>query len=159
VCRIAVTVSSRSLSTSEAVDVAVFSAPVDGGPGEGSAVVNGEYIARPIIGGFDIWGAGSSMYVYRSSPNAMLSNFQPGATYSITLRVDYGTRSGTFTNALEFDCGGTLTSPSYDACTSGGFCSVNYSWVAPSIPTVCKLTGRAANSGLTDSFSVGFSVR
>ena len=158
-CRISVTVSSRSLSATEVVDVAVYSAPVDGGPGEGTAVVNGEYIARPVVSGFDIWGPGSSMYVYRSYSNTTLSNFQPGATYSITLRVDYGTRFGTFANNLEFDCGGTVTKSSYDNCANGGSCSVQYTWVAPTAPTVCKMTGRAANTGLTDSFSVGFAVR
>jgi hypothetical protein len=158
-CRISVTVSSRSLSATEVVDVAVFSAPVDGGPGEGSVQVNGEYIARPVVNGFSLWGGGSSMSVYRYSSNATLPNLRPGVTYSIDVQLDYGTRLGTFDKSLEFDCGGTLVKSSYDGCTSGGYCSANYSWTAPSFPTVCKMTGRAANSGLTDSFSVGFSVR
>lgn len=159
VCRISVTVSSRSLSATEAVDVAVFSAPVDGGPGEGTVVVNGEYIARPVVNGFYLWGAGSGMSVYRYYSNALLPDLQVGGTYTIDMELDYGTRSGIFSNDLEFDCGGTVTRPSYDNCSNGGYCRVNYSWTAPTVPTVCKMTGRAANSGLTDSFSVGFSVR
>jgi hypothetical protein len=158
-CRISVTVSSRSLSATEAVDVAVFSAPVDGGPGEGSAVVTGEYIARPVVNGFSVWGGGTSLSAYRYYPNATLPNLRPGTTYSIDMQLDYGTRFGTFSNNLEFDCGGTVMRSMYDGCTSGGYCSVSFSWVAPSSPAVCKMTGRAANSGLTDSFSVGFSVR
>ena len=158
-CRISVTVSSRSLSVTEAVDVAVFSVPVDGGPGEGSVQVNGEYIPRPNVNGFDIWGGGTSVSVFRYNPNVRLPSLQVGTTYSINLQLDYGTRFGAFDNAVALDCGGTLTRSSFDGCSTGGYCSVSYSWVAPATPAVCKLTGRAANSGLIDSFSVGFAVR
>jgi hypothetical protein len=159
-CRLSVTVSSRSLSVTEAVDVAVFSAPVDGGPGEGSVQVSGEYIPRPLVNGFYLSGGGMSMNVYRYyySPT-QLPNLQPGVTYSISVELNYGTRFGTFANNLEFDCGGTVTKSPYDSCSTGGSCSVSYSWTAPAAPAVCKMTGRAANSGLTDSFSVGFAVR
>ncbi|WP_309893040.1 hypothetical protein [Archangium sp.] len=157
-CRISVTVSSRSLSVTEAVDVAVFSAPVDGGPGEGSVQVSGEYIPRPTINSFDIRGGGTSVNVYRYNPNMPIPSLRTGVTYTINVQLDYGTRSGLFDNALEFDCGGTVTK-SYDNCTTGGYCSASYSWVAPTSLAACKMTGRAANSGLTDSFSIGFAVR
>jgi hypothetical protein len=154
VCRLSVTVSSRALSTTESVEVTTFSAPVDGGPGEGSVLVNGEYVARPTI--TSIYFSGTS--VYRSSSNATLPNAQAGSTYMVEMWLDFGTRFGTFTNSLESDCGGTWTK-SWDTCSSGSYCNAAYYWTAPASGSVCKLTARATNGSLTDSFSVGVAVR
>ncbi len=157
VCRISVTVSSRGQSVTEMIEVTVFSAPVDGGPVEGSIQVNGEYIARPVINSISVSGP-TGGYVYRTAPNATLPNMQPGVTYYVEMQVDYGTRFGTFENSLESDCGGTWTR-SWDSCGSGGNCNSSFNWTTPPVGTVCKLTARAANSPLTDSFSVGVVIR
>ncbi|QRN93288.1 hypothetical protein JRI60_29310 [Archangium violaceum] len=160
VCKLSVTVSSRAQSVTESVDVTVFSAPVDGGPGEGSVQVNGEYIARPNIYGLYVTGPGvPGVGVSRSSPNATLPNMQAGAMYFVEMQLDFGTRFGAFEKSLESDCGGSWML-SWDSCaTNGYYCSVSYYWTAPASGAVCKLTARAANSGLGDSFSVGVVVK
>jgi hypothetical protein len=142
------------------VEVSVFSAPVDGGPGEGSVLVNGEYIARPQINSLYFYGAGMpSTSLYRYGGNATLPNVQPGTTYYLDMYMDYGTRSGVFANTVESDCGGTWTK-SWDSCSgSNSYCSASYHWTTPAHPTACKLTLRASNGPLTDSYSVGVVVR
>lgn len=160
VCKVSVTVSSRKKSVTEFVEVTVFSAPVDGGPGEGSVQVIGEYIARPRISRLYFYGSGvPSTTLYRSSGNATLPNVQAGMTYSLEMYVDYGTRSGVFANDVESDCGGSWTK-SWDNCSgSSMYCTASYSWTTPATPTACKLTLRASNGPLTDSYSVGVVVR
>ncbi|MFL5351815.1 hypothetical protein [Archangium sp.] len=159
VCRLAVTVSSRGQSVTESVEVSVFSAPVDGGPGEGSIQVNGEYIARPYIGYVNFRGGSAYAYVYRDPySNATLPTLQAGTTYYLDVNIDYGTRFGTFANTVETDCGGTV-SLAYDSCSTGGYCTASYTWTTPASGTVCKVTMKASNGTLADSFSVGGVVR
>ncbi|QRK09302.1 hypothetical protein JQX13_03900 [Archangium violaceum] len=159
VCRLSVTVSSRSLSTTEWLEVSVFSAPVDGGPGEGSVQVNGEYIPRPQIEGLLVESPRMSTFVHRSTSNATLRNVSAGVTYTLDMRVEYGTRLGTFSGSIVSDCGGTWRSEWNNCRGSGGYCSVAYSWTTPVAGTICKLTLQAANGTLADSFSIGVSVR
>jgi hypothetical protein len=141
------------------LEVTIFSAPVDGGPGEGSVLVNGEYVARPNAYGIYVSGPGiPGLSVYRSNPSATLPPAQAGQRYSIDVWLDFGTRFGTFATTLENDCGATLTK-SWDSCSTGNYCSATYSWIAPAAGTACKLTARASNGSLTDSFSVGLVVR
>jgi hypothetical protein len=158
-CRLSVTVSSRSQSVTESVEVMVFSAPVDGGPGEGSLQVDGEYIARPYISSLYFYGPGvPGTSLYRYYYNATLPTVQAGTTYSLDMNLDYGTRFGTFAHTVESDCGGTSVK-SWDGCSMGNNCSARYTWTAPSTAAACKLTLRATNGPLSDSFSVGVVVR
>ncbi|HEX8825620.1 MAG TPA: hypothetical protein VF794_37265 [Archangium sp.] len=158
VCKLSVKVSSRGLSVTETIEVTVFTAPTDGGPGEGTAVVNGEYIARPVINGIYVSGMMGGGSVYRYYTNATLPPVQAGATYYIEMQIDYGTAFGSFDNNLESDCGGSITR-SYNGCSTGGYCNSSFNWTTPAAGSVCKLTSRAVNGTLADSFSVGVAVK
>jgi hypothetical protein len=159
VCKLSVTVTSRSQRVTESLEVTVYSAPADGGPGEGSVQVNGEYVGRPTIYGLYVYGPGvPSAYISRTASSATLPNAQSGATYTFEFELDYGTRFGSFTHNLESDCGGTVT-PYWGDCSGGGYCSARYSWTAPASGSACRLTMRVSNGSLTDSFSVGAAVR
>ncbi|HEX8435389.1 hypothetical protein [Archangium sp.] len=159
VCRISVTVSSRWQSTTESLEVTTFSAPVDGGPGEGSVQVTGEYVARPSIYSINFSGPGvPNTSVYRSGSSATLPSAQAGMAYTVDMWMDFGTRFGTFEARLHSTCGGTLKKM-WDSCASGGYCSATYNWTTPTSGVACKLTAEALNGHLVDSFAVGVAVR
>lgn len=159
-CTLSVRVSSGQSNVSESVTVAVFSAPPDGGPGEGSAQVDGEYVARPYVSYLSM--GGSYLYRYYSYSAANFSNATPNTEYSLRANVDFGTRYGTFNAAISVVCDGvaqTVTKTFPGNCEGGGSCYLSYSWRTPASGAVCKVTGSAENGALTDSFSAGVFVR
>jgi hypothetical protein len=166
-CTLSVRVTGRTpeLSVSESVNVAVYSQPPDGGPGEGSAQVNGEYVARPTVHSLYMTcnsGSCSSAFVYRSYGTANFQPVQAGRQYYVDVNVDFATQYGTFNASMAIECDGVAQTlqPGPDTCAGqGGYCYRAYLWTAPSTRQACKITGSAANGSLTDSFSAGVFVQ
>lgn len=160
-CKLTVAVSSRAFyPVQESVDVLVFSSPPDGGPGEGGAQVNGEFISRPRVSSLQVNGQNYPFTeIYRGSFNGNLPDMQRGQGYNVDVMVDFGRTYGNPVEAgLQVDCGGTLTQVGNN-CAGGNYCNVSFRWVAPTSASACKLTGTASHAGLTDSFSVGVRVK
>lgn len=157
-CSIAVAVTARGSTVSDSVSVVVFAGTPDGGT-SGGAQVNGEYIPRPEVYNLSIYGVGMPYTsVYRDSATANLPNARPGQEYNMEVRVNFGTHLGTRTADLQATCG--IVQLVYTNCNEpNSSCTSSYRWVAPSEFSTCRLTGRATNDGLTDSFTTGILVR
>jgi hypothetical protein len=153
-CNLTLTVTSKALKDTKAVQVVVFGGSGGSGGGPTGAVsVTGTFVAAPSIGEVRLYtySPGLSCDIYRSIADGDCR--QPlFPTQKIWVYLNYSTTASTPNVTLTDNCGGSTTPNS----TYSSYAYFN--WTAPANTGACLLTATLSGDGMTDSFPVAVLV-